>query len=123
MTSVSEMPALIWLFSVVMQVVTTPLLGLVTSVANLGFISRFDSPGTVPLGGHMSFAEITKKTELIESIAASLMRDAVCRHILCETEPDLIQYTKTSKALREPWFLGFVKAGAEECWGTMLKVR
>lgn len=77
----------------------------------------------VPLGGQMSFAEIAKRTGFAEGIVARFMRDAVCRHIFCETETGFIRHTKTSKALREPWFLGFLKAGAEEGWGIMLKVR
>ncbi|KAI6336456.1 hypothetical protein MCOR28_009125 [Pyricularia oryzae] len=92
------------------------------NVGSLGFIARFNIPGMVPLGGQMSFAEIAKKTGFAEGIVARFMRDAVCRHIFCETETGFIRHTKTSKALREPWFLGFLKAGAEEGWGTMSKV-
>ncbi|KAI7908582.1 hypothetical protein M9X92_012113, partial [Pyricularia oryzae] len=114
------------------------------NVGSLGFIARFNIPGMVPLGGQMSFAEIAKKTGFAEGIVARFMRDAVCRHIFCETETGFIRHTKTSKALREPhifcetetgfirhtktskalrepWFLGFLKAGAEEGWGTMSK--
>ncbi|KAJ4403640.1 hypothetical protein N0V82_010617 [Gnomoniopsis sp. IMI 355080] len=92
------------------------------SVGSLGFIARFDIPGMVPLGGRMSFAEIAKKTGFEESVVSRLIRDAVCMRIFREEEPGFIEHTKTSKALRAPWLLGFVRAGADEGWETMSKV-
>ncbi|KAJ4387226.1 hypothetical protein N0V93_007815 [Gnomoniopsis smithogilvyi] len=91
------------------------------SVGSLGFIARFDIPGMVPLGGRTSFAEIAKKTGFDESVVSRLMRDAVCMRIFQEGEPGFIEHTKTSKALRAPWLLAFVRAGADEGWETMSK--
>lgn len=70
----------------------------------------------------MSFAEIAKKTGFDESVVSRLIRDAVCMRIFREEEPGFIEHTKTSKALRAPWLLGFVRAGADEGWETMSKV-
>ncbi|POS74341.1 sterigmatocystin 8-O-methyltransferase [Diaporthe helianthi] len=92
------------------------------SVGSLGFIARFDLPNLVPLGGRLSYAEIAKKTGFEESVVSRLIRDAVCMRIFRERESGFIEHTKTSKALREPWLLGFVKAGADEGWATMSKV-
>ena len=71
----------------------------------------------------MSLDEIAQKTGFDESVVSRLMRDAACMRIFREREPGYIEHTKTSKALREPWLLAFVRAGAEEGWATMSKVR
>lgn len=93
------------------------------SVASLGFISRFDLPNMVPLGGRLTFAEVAQKTGFTESVVARLMRDAMTRRIFAEPDHGVIAHTKTSKALRQPWLLAFVRAGAEEGWSNMFKVR
>ncbi|WQF84527.1 Putative O-methyltransferase domain, S-adenosyl-L-methionine-dependent methyltransferase superfamily [Colletotrichum destructivum] len=92
------------------------------SMGSLGFMCRFDIPNMVPLGGKLSYAEIAKKTGFAEFVVARFMRDCVCMRIFRESEPGVIEHTKTSKALRAPWFLAWLRAGAEEGWATMLGV-
>ncbi|KAI1840682.1 hypothetical protein JX266_013089 [Neoarthrinium moseri] len=92
------------------------------SVGSLGFISRFDIPNMLPLGGRLTFSEIAEKTGFKESVVSRFIRDCVCMRIFCEPEPGVVEQTKASKALRAPWFLAFVRAGAEEGWGTMFKL-
>lgn len=75
----------------------------------------------VPLGGRLSFAEVAKKTGFAESVVARLLRDAMCVRIFHEPEHGMVAHTKTSKALRQPWLLAFVRAGAEEGWANMFK--
>lgn len=91
------------------------------SVGTLGFISKFDLPHMVPLGGRLTFAEIAQKIGFTESVVARLMRDAMCIRIFQEPEHGVVAHTKVSKALRQDWLLTFVRAGAEEGWANMFK--
>ncbi|KAK8120451.1 sterigmatocystin 8-O-methyltransferase [Apiospora kogelbergensis] len=84
-----------------------------------------DSPAAVlkvTAGGRLSFAEVAKKTGFAKSVVARLLRDAMCVRIFHEPEHGMVAHTKTSKALRQPWFLAFVRAGAEEGWANMFKI-
>ncbi|KAK8133248.1 S-adenosyl-L-methionine-dependent methyltransferase [Apiospora kogelbergensis] len=84
------------------------------SIGSLGFISRFDLPNMVPLGGRLSFAEVAKKTGFAESVVARLLRDAMCVRIFHEPEHGMVAHTKTSKALRQPWLLAFIVDALEK---------
>ncbi|GKT85912.1 sterigmatocystin 8-O-methyltransferase [Colletotrichum tofieldiae] len=90
------------------------------SMGSLAFMCRFDIPNMVPLGGRISYANIAQKTGFAEFVVSRLMRDVVCMRIFREVDPGVIEHTKTSKALRAPWFLAWLRAGAEEGWSTML---
>lgn len=71
----------------------------------------------------MTFADIAKKTGFEKSVVSRLMRDAMCMRIFREPEEGVVQHTKVSKALRQPGLLAFVRAGAEEGWANMFKVK
>ena len=71
----------------------------------------------------MTFADIAEKTGFEKSVVSRLMRDAMCMRIFREPEQGVVQHTKVSKALRQPGLLAFVRAGAEEGWANMFKVK
>ncbi|KAK2610911.1 hypothetical protein N8I77_004300 [Diaporthe amygdali] len=91
-------------------------------VAFLGFISRYDIPNFVPLGGRVSFTDIAKKTGFEEGIVKRLLRAAICRRIFQEPESGYVAHTKASKAMRSKILLTFLRTGADMGWYTIFKL-
>ncbi|KAI1078170.1 sterigmatocystin 8-O-methyltransferase [Whalleya microplaca] len=85
-------------------------------------ISRYGIANLVPLGGHISFAELAKQTGLEEQMITRLIRHAMTMRIFREPEPGRIVHTKASKFIASSHMNAWLRIGTHQMWPAATKM-
>lgn len=86
-------------------------------------ISHLDIATIVPLGGQISFEEISTRTGLPVQMVRRFLRHAMTMRIFRELESGMVAHTKASRALTVPHMNDWLKVGSEEVWPASVKVK
>jgi predicted DNA repair protein MutK len=86
-------------------------------------IARFNIAAMIPVGGHISFADVAQNTGLSEQIVARILRHAITMRVFHEPQPRVLGHTKTSRMLANSIVNDWLKVGTEEMWPAAVKVR
>ncbi|KAI0148064.1 sterigmatocystin 8-O-methyltransferase [Hypoxylon sp. NC0597] len=85
-------------------------------------ISRYGITSLVPVGGHISFAELAKQTGLEDQMITRLLRHAMTMRIFREPEPGQVAHTKASKSIASSHMNAWLRIGTHEMWPAATKM-
>ncbi|KAI0023442.1 sterigmatocystin 8-O-methyltransferase [Xylariomycetidae sp. FL0641] len=85
-------------------------------------ISRYGIANLVPLGGHVSYAELAKQTGLEDQMITRLLRHAMTMRVFCEPETGQVAHTKASKLIASSHMNAWLGIGTNEMWPAATKM-
>ncbi|GAW10668.1 hypothetical protein ANO14919_000020 [Xylariales sp. No.14919] len=92
------------------------------NMVSLQTISHLGIPSLVPLGGKISFDEISQAVGLNEQMIKRILRHAMTMRVFREPSPGMVAHTKASRALTRPHINDWMKTATEDVWPTAIKM-
>jgi SAM-dependent methyltransferase len=93
-----------------------------TNMVSIGAIARYHIAELVPLGGQISFEDISKKSGMSLTMARRLIRHGMSMRIFQEPEPGMVAHTKISKFLTIPEINAWVQVGSRDGWAASTRI-
>jgi hypothetical protein len=94
----------------------------IENLVTIDGLCRYKIPDMVPVGGSMTFDEISEKTGVAKYAVRRLVRHAITMRIFEEPEHEVVAHSKISKFLTLPYINGWVQFEAQDTWPANTRV-